>query len=194
MAKRLFDIFLSVIGLIVLSPVFLVVCILIKLDSKGPIFYKQSRVGWKNKDFKIIKFRSMKTDAEENFPLPKDEYKRKVTRIGKKLRKYKIDELPQLINVFKGDMSFVGPRPVLRKFVKLYNAEQMHVLDMRPGITDMASIKYRNEIKILNSVENPDEYYEKVIMQDKLVLNLEYIKYHSLWLDLKLIFKTIFSV
>ena len=135
----------------------------------------------------------MKIGAEENFPLEKDQYYKQITKSGKYLRKYKLDELPQLINVIKGDMSFVGPRPVLRKFVDLYTPEQMHVLDVRPGITDFASIKYRNEYKILNSVENPSEYYINVIMQDKLALNLEYIKDQSLWLDIKLIFKTIFA-
>lgn len=194
MAKRLFDITFSIIGLILLFPVFIIISIIIKIDSRGSIFYKQTRVGKDNKDFQIIKFRSMKTGAEENFPLPKNQYYNQITRAGKYLRKYKFDELPQLINVLLGEMSFVGPRPVLRKFVDEYTEEQMQVLSMRPGITDIASIKYRNEYKILNSVENPSEYYKNVIMQDKLALNLYYIKNHSLSLDIKLIFKTIFSV
>ena len=194
MAKRLFDITFSIIGLILLFPVFIIISFIIKIDSRGSIFYKQTRVGKDNKDFQIIKFRSMKTGAEENFPLPKKQYHNQITRVGKYLRKYKFDELPQLINVLLGEMSFVGPRPVLRKFVDEYTAEQMQVLTVRPGITDIASIKYRNEYKILNSVENPAEYYKNVIMQDKLALNLYYIKNHSLFLDIKLIFKTIFSV
>lgn len=194
MAKRLFDITFSIIGLILLFPVFIIISVIIKIDSRGSIFYKQTRVGKDNKDFQIIKFRSMKTGAEENFPLPKKQYHNQITRVGKYLRKYKFDELPQLINVLLGEMSFVGPRPVLRKFVDEYTAEQMQVLTVRPGITDIASIKYRNEYKILNSVENPAEYYKNVIMQDKLALNLYYIKNHSLFLDIKLIFKTIFSV
>lgn len=194
MAKRLFDITFSIIGLILLFPVFIIISVIIKIDSRGSIFYKQTRVGKDNKDFQIIKFRSMKTGAEENFPLPKKQYHNQITRVGKYLRKYKFDELPQLINVLLGEMSFVGPRPVLRKFVDEYTAEQMQVLTVRPGITDIASIKYRNEYKILNSVENPAEYYKNVIMQDKLALNLYYIKNHSLLLDIKLIFKTIFSV
>ena len=177
-----------------LFPVFIIISVIIKIDSRGSIFYKQTRVGKDNKDFQIIKFRSMKTGAEENFPLPKKQYHNQITRVGKYLRKYKFDELPQLINVLLGEMSFVGPRPVLRKFVDEYTAEQMQVLTVRPGITDIASIKYRNEYKILNSVENPAEYYKNVIMQDKLALNLYYIKNHSLFLDIKLIFKTIFSV
>lgn len=193
MIKRLFDIIFSSIGLIVLSPVLIILCIIIKLDSKGPIFYLQKRVGKGNINFNIIKFRSMKIGAEENFPLAKDQYHKQITKVGKYLRKYKLDELPQLINVLKGDMSFVGPRPVLRKFVDLYTPGQMKVLDIRPGITDFASIKYRNEYEILNSVDNPAEYYINVIMQDKLALNLEYIKNQSLWLDIKLIFKTIFG-
>ena len=194
MAKRLFDITFSIIGLILLFPVFIIISVIIKIDSRGSIFYKLTRVGKDNKDFQIIKFRSMKTGAEENFPLPKKQYHNQITRAGKYLRKYKFDELPQLINVLLGEMSFVGPRPVLRKFVDEYTAEQMQVLTVRPGITDIASIKYRNEYKILNSVENPAEYYKNVIMQDKLALNLYYIKNHSLFLDIKLIFKTIFSV
>lgn len=194
MAKRLFDITFSIIGLILLFPVFIIISVIIKIDSRGSIFYKQTRVGKDNKDFQIIKFRSMKTGAEENFPLPKKQYHNQITRVGKYLRKYKFDELPQLINVLLGEMSFVGPRPVLRKFVDEYTAEQMQVLTVRPGITDIASIKYRNEYKRLNSVENPAEYYKNVIMQDKLALNLYYIKNHSLFLDIKLIFKTIFSV
>ena len=194
MAKRLFDITFSIIGLILLFPVFIIISVIIKIDSRGSIFYKQTRVGKDNKDFQIIKFRSMKTGAEENFPLPKKQYHNQITRVGKYLRKYKFDEVPQLINVLLGEMSFVGPRPVLRKFVDEYTAEQMQVLTVRPGITDIASIKYRNEYKILNSVENPAEYYKNVIMQDKLALNLYYIKNHSLFLDIKLIFKTIFSV
>ena len=193
MGKRIFDIIFSSLGLIILSPLFLAIYIIIKLDSKGPALYKQVRVGKGNCDFRILKFRTMKIGAEENFPLEKEQYYKQITQSGKYLRKYKLDELPQLINVLKGNMSFVGPRPVLRKFVDLYTPEQMHVLDVRPGITDFASIKYRNEYKILNSVENPSEYYINVIMQDKLALNLEYIKNQSLWLDIKLIFKTIFA-
>ena len=193
MGKRIFDIIFSSLGLIILSPLFLAIYIIIKLDSKGPALYKQVRVGKGNCDFRILKFRTMKIGAEENFPLEKEQYYKQITKSGKYLRKYKLDELPQLINVLKGNMSFVGPRPVLRKFVDLYTPEQMHVLDVRPGITDFASIKYRNEYKILNSVENPSEYYINVIMQDKLALNLQYIKDQSLWLDIKLIFKTIFA-
>ena len=193
MGKRIFDIIFSSLGLIILSPLFLAIYIIIKLDSKGPAIYKQVRVGKGNCDFRILKFRTMKIGAEENFPLEKEQYYKQITKSGKYLRKYKLDELPQLINVLKGNMSFVGPRPVLRKFVDLYTPEQMHVLDVRPGITDFASIKYRNEYKILNSVENPSEYYINVIMQDKLALNLQYIKDQSLWLDIKLIFKTIFA-
>ena len=193
MGKRIFDIIFSSLGLILLSPLFLAIYIIIKLDSKGPALYKQVRVGKGNCDFRILKFRTMKIGAEENFPLEKEQYYKQITKSGKYLRKYKLDELPQLINVLKGNMSFVGPRPVLRKFVDLYTPEQMHVLDVRPGITDFASIKYRNEYKILNSVENPSEYYINVILQDKLDLNLQYIKDQSLWLDIKLIFKTIFA-
>lgn len=179
-------------GLFLLSPIFIVIAILIKIDSRGSVFYKQLRVGRNNTDFKIYKFRTMKQGSDGQFPLPKEQYYKQITTIGKYLRKYKLDELPQLINVLKGEMSFVGPRPVLRKFVEMYNAEQMRVLDVRPGITDIASIKYRNEYKILNSVANPEQYYCEVIMPDKLSLNLRYIQEQSIILDIQLIFRTIF--
>lgn len=188
--KRLFDILASFLGLIIISPLFMVLAIWIKLDSKGPVFYKQERVGRGNKDFKLYKFRSMRVGADKDRLLTIGGRDSRLTRSGYYIRKYKLDEFPQLINVLIGDMSLVGPRPEVREYVDMYTLEQMHVLDVRPGITDAASIKYRNENELLEKAENPDEYYIKVIMQDKLRINLEYVKDHSFLNDIKLIFST----
>lgn len=192
--KRLFDILISGIGLICVSPIFLVLAIWIKIDSKGPIFYRQVRVGKNNKDFALLKFRSMYTGADKKGLITVGGHDPRVTYAGYYIRKWKLDELPQLINVFKGDMSLVGPRPEVRKYVDLYTTEQMHVLSVRPGITDMASIKYRNENELLEQADDPETYYREVIMQDKLRINLEYVKHSSLLYDLKLILKTLYVV
>lgn len=192
--KRLFDILASFLGLIIISPLFMVLAIWIKLDSKGPVFYKQERVGRGNKDFKLYKFRSMRVGADKDGLLTIGGRDSRLTRSGYYIRKYKLDEFPQLINVLIGDMSLVGPRPEVRKYVDMYTLEQMHVLDVRPGITDAASIKYRNENELLEKAENPDEYYIKVIMQDKLRINLEYVKDHSFLNDIKLIFSTFMAI
>ena len=192
--KRLFDIISSGCGLIVLSPLFLILAIWIKLDSKGPIFYKQIRVGRNNKDFKLYKFRSMRIGADKAGLITIGGHDPRVTRSGYFIRKYKLDEFPQLINVLKGDMSVVGPRPEVRKYVDMYTDEQMHVLDVRPGITDLASIRYRNENELLEKAENPDQYYIDVIMQDKLKINLDYVKDHSFMYDMKLIFGTFWAI
>lgn len=162
----------------------------IKIDSEGPVFYRQVRVGKGNRDFRLFKFRSMRVGSDRKGLITVGGRDPRVTRSGYYIRKYKIDELPQLINVFTGDMSLVGPRPEVRKYVDLYTPEQMHVLDVRPGITDPASIRYRNENELLAQVEDPDRYYVEVIMQDKLQLNLEYVEKQSFRFDLQLIFKT----
>lgn len=188
--KRFFDIVASGCGLLVLSPVFLVVAIWIKLDSRGPVFYRQVRVGFKNRDFKIFKFRSMRIGADKGSLVTIGGRDPRVTRSGYFIRKYKLDELPQLINVFVGDMSLVGPRPEVRHYVDYWTPEQMHVLDVRPGITDPASIKFRNENELMGRAENPEEYYIHVIMQEKIKLYLEYVENASFLYDLKLIFKT----
>lgn len=192
--KRLFDIFASGIGLLVLSPLFLVVAIWIKCDSKGPVFYKQQRVGRWNKDFWLYKFRSMRPGSDKQGLITVGGRDPRVTRSGYFIRKYKLDELPQLINVFLGDMSLVGPRPEVRKYVEMYTPEQIHVLDVRPGITDLASIRYRNENELLEQAEDPDRYYVEVIMQDKLKINLKYVADHSFWYDIKLIFMTFWEI
>lgn len=188
--KRLFDIISSGIGLILLSPVFLFLAVWIKLDSKGPVFYRQVRVGRKGRDFKIYKFRSMQQGADKKGLITVGGKDPRVTRSGYYIRKYKLDEFPQLINVFIGDMSVVGPRPEVRKYVDLYTEEQLKVLTVKPGITDMASIKYRNENELLAKADDPDKMYIEVIMPDKLTLNLEYIKKQSFLYDIKLAFLT----
>ena len=188
--KRLFDIISSSAGLIFLSPVFLFVAIWIKLDSKGPVFYRQVRVGKNGRDFRIYKFRSMRRGADKKGLITVGGRDPRVTRSGYYIRKYKLDELPQLINVFTGEMSVVGPRPEVRKYVDLYTEEQLKVLSVKPGITDIASIKYRNENELLDKADNPDKMYTEVIMPDKLKYNLEYIEKASFLYDIKLIFRT----
>lgn len=192
--KRLFDLFASGCGLIVLSPLFLVVSILIKIDSRGPVFYRQVRVGFHNRDFRIFKFRTMRVGSDKGSLVTIGGRDPRVTRVGYYLRKFKVDELPQLINVFIGDMSLVGPRPEVRHYVDYWTPEQLHVLDVRPGITDPASIKFRNENELMEKAENPEEYYINVIMQEKIRLYLEYVANHSFWGDIGIIFKTFWVV
>lgn len=188
--KRLFDILASGCGLLVLSPVFIIVAIWIKLDSQGPVFYRQTRVGRYNKDFRIFKFRSMRVGSDKGSLVTIGGRDPRVTRSGYFIRKFKIDELPQLINVFIGDMSLVGPRPEVRHYVDYWTAEQMKVLDVRPGITDPASIRFRNENELLEKADDPERYYIDVIMQEKIKLYLEYVEKSSFWYDIKLIFQT----
>ena len=192
--KRLFDIIASGLGLIVLSPLFLVLAIWIKLDSKGPVFYRQVRVGRDNKDFRIFKFRSMRVGADKGSLVTIGGHDPRVTRSGYFIRKFKLDELPQLINVFVGDMSLVGPRPEVRHYVDYWTQDQMHVLDVRPGITDPASIKFRNENELMEKADDPEKYYIEVIMQEKIKLYLEYVEKHSFFYDLGLIFKTFWVI
>lgn len=177
----------SGLGLLVLSPLFLVLAVWIKCDSKGPVFYRQVRVGRNNRDFRLYKFRSMRVGSDKKGLITIGGHDPRVTRSGYYIRRYKLDEFPQLINVFAGNMSLVGPRPEVRKYVDLYTPEQMHVLDVRPGITDLASIRYRNENELLERADDPDRYYVDVIMQDKLRINLEYVADHSFLKDIKLI-------
>lgn len=192
--KRVFDILASGIGLLVLSPLFLILAIWIKLDSKGPVFYRQVRVGKDNRDFRIFKFRSMKVGSDKGSLVTIGGHDPRITRSGYFIRKFKLDELPQLINVFVGDMSLVGPRPEVRHYVDYWTPEQMHVLDVRPGITDPASIKFRNENELMEQAEDPEKYYIEVIMQEKLKLYLEYVNHNSFWGDIGLIFKTFWTI
>ena len=192
--KRLFDIVTSGLGLIVLCPLFLILAIWIRLDSKGPVFYRQVRVGRNNKDFRIFKFRSMRVGSDKGSLVTIGGRDPRVTKSGYWIRKFKLDELPQLINVFIGDMSLVGPRPEVRHYVDYWTPEQMHVLDVCPGITDPASIKFRNENELMEKAENPEEYYIEVIMQEKIKLYLEYVEKHNFFYDLGLIFKTFWVI
>ena len=192
--KRLFDIIFSSLGIIILSPFLIIIAVSIKLDSKGPVIFKQVRVGRRGNPFKVFKFRTMINDAEkygEQITVGGD---KRITKIGAFLRKYKIDEFPQLFNILRGDMSFVGPRPEVPKYVALYNDEQKKVLNVRPGLTDIASIKYKNENEILKKSSDPINTYIKEIMPEKLGLYKEYINNYNIHIDMKLIFKTIIEV
>lgn len=192
MTKRLFDISASFFGLLLLSPLFLVVALCVGLTSRGGVFYVQTRVGRYGRDFKLYKFRSMRTGSDAKGLLTVGGKDGRITPVGYFIRKYKIDELPQLFNVLKGDMSLVGPRPEVRKYVALYNSEQMRVLSARPGITDPASIKYRNENDLLAQADDPERFYVEKIMPDKLKINLEYMDNRSFFKDLSVIFRTVF--
>lgn len=188
--KRAFDIVASGLGLIILSPLFAVLAIWIKADSPGPVFYRQIRVGKNNRDFRLFKFRSMRPDSDKLGLITVGGHDPRVTRSGYYIRKYKFDELPQLINVFIGDMSLVGPRPEVRKYVEMYTADQMRVLSVRPGITSLASIRYRNENDILAAADDPDRAYIEHVMPDKIAIDLEYVGRASFWNDICLIFST----
>jgi len=194
LAKRVFDILFSTIGLILISPVLLMLALFISIDSKGGIFYKQVRIGKNLKPFQLYKFRSMSIGADKIGLLTVGNNDSRITKIGYYLRKYKLDELPQLINVIIGNMSIVGPRPEVEKYVKLYNKEQLHVLSVKPGITDWASIKYVNENEILAKSEHPEKTYINEIMPAKLKLNLAYVAHHNLGVDIKIILLTIKAV
>ena len=193
MVKRLLDIILSFIGILILIPFFLIISLFIILDSKGGVFYTQSRVGKRESDFSLYKFRTMKTDADKNGLLTVGEDNR-ITNVGRTLRKYKIDELPQLFNVLFGTMSIVGPRPEVRKYVNLYTEEQKEILNVRPGITDYASLEYFNENELLANSENPEETYIKEILPAKINLNRKYISNPSLGAYLSIVFKTISKI
>jgi lipopolysaccharide/colanic/teichoic acid biosynthesis glycosyltransferase len=192
--KRVFDIVLSFVGLIFLGPLLILIAFVMKCTTIGPIIYKQVRVGKDNNDFLIFKFRTMVVDAHKVGLLTVGGRDPRITKLGYYLRKYKLDELPQLANVVIGDMSFVGPRPEVRKFVDLYSDKQMEVLKVRPGITDLASIEFRNENELLSTQEDPHSYYIEVIMPKKLEINISYIKESSLFKDIGVIIKTILAV
>lgn len=191
--KRLADIVASIIVLLLLFPVFLVISIWILLDSPGGLFYKQVRVGKNGKEFKLFKFRSMRTGADKEGQITIGNDKR-VTRSGKFIRKFKIDEFPQLINIIAGDMSVVGPRPEVPKYVMMYSDEQKKVLSVRPGLSDFATIEYINEQEQLGKSTDPENLYINTIMPEKLALNLKYIQSRSFSTDLKIILKTFSSI
>ena len=199
-AKRIFDLFFTVPGLIVLLPFFVLIALWIKLDSKGPVFYRQERVGRYGETFKIYKFRTMVENADKIGGAITIGNDPRITKVGRFLRKYKIDELPQLINVLKGEMSLVGPRPEVIKYVNLYTSEQKEVLNLMPGITDPASIKYRNENILLAASRDtyeasydPEQVYIQEIMPDKIRINLEYASRATIFTDFKVVVKTIFG-
>ena len=190
MLKRIFDITLSLFGLIILLPFMLIIAILIKIDSKGPVFFKQIRVTKNGKEFKIFKYRTMRvgSDKYSQITVGKDG---RITKIGSFLRKYKLDEIPQLINVLIGDMSLVGPRPEVPKYVALYTDEQKEILKVRAGITDYASIEFSNENDILADEADPEKAYIEKIMPRKIELNKKYLSEISVITDIKIILLTI---
>lgn len=187
---RLFDILFAGIGLIVLSPLLAVLYLLVCIESPGGGFYRQKRVGKNGKDFWLYKFRSMRKGADKKGLITVGGHDSRITHTGYFIRKYKLDELPQLFNVLRGDMSLVGPRPEVRKYVDMYNSEQRKVLSVRPGITDYASIEYADENVILGQSANPDKTYIEQIMPDKIRLNMKYIANHSIGEYFKIIFLT----
>ena len=191
---RLLDIIFSVVGLLLLSPLFLIIYILIRCESKGGGFYCQQRVGKDGRMFGLYKFRSMRTGSDKKGLITVGGHDSRITRMGYFIRKYKIDELPQLWNVLKGDMSLVGPRPEVKKYVDLYTEEQRRVLSVRPGITDYASIEYVDENEILGKADNPDRVYVEEIMPAKIKLNMRYIENRSLKEYFKIIGLTFINI
>jgi lipopolysaccharide/colanic/teichoic acid biosynthesis glycosyltransferase len=196
MAKRIFDLIFGSIGLIVVFPIFILIALLIKLESMGPVFYRGIRVGRYGKPFKIYKFRSMVQNAEKTGASSTGSSDKRVTRCGHFIRKFKLDEFSQLINVLIGDMSLVGPRPEVQKFVDMYTQEEKAILTLRPGITDWSSIKFHNEGEIIESsgIKDADEAYAKLIRPEKLCLQLKYVRERSLWVDIKIIFSTLLTL
>jgi len=192
---RFFDILFSLIGLLILSPFFLFFILIIRIESKGKAFFSQTRVGEKGRLFKLLKFRTMVVDAEKKgLQLTVGNRDKRITKVGYFLRKYKLDELPQFINVLKGEMSIVGPRPEVQKYVNLYTKEQQKILQVKPGITDYASIEYINENEILAKAENPEQIYINEIMPAKISLNLKYVENKSLKEYFKIIFITFYQI
>lgn len=191
MIIRFFDVLFSSLGLIILSPLFLILVVWIKIDSKGPVFYRQLRVGKDGKDFYLYKFRTMLVDADKNGLITVGDRDPRVTRAGYFFRKYKLDELPQLINVLLGNMSLVGPRPEVRKYVEMYTSDQRKVLSVKPGLTDYASIHYIDENKVLAKSDAPERTYIDVIIPEKIRYNMKYIEHQSVKEYFKIIFLTI---
>jgi lipopolysaccharide/colanic/teichoic acid biosynthesis glycosyltransferase len=194
MGKRLFDLFFSGFGLIVIAPVLGVLALLVWLEDRGPVFYRQVRVGLHGKPFRIWKFRSMVLNADRQGLLLTVGRDPRITRVGSVLRQTKLDELPQLFNVLVGEMSFVGPRPEVQKYVNLYSSEQRQVLELIPGITDLASIKYRAESELLAASSAPEQTYIDEIMPAKICLNLEYAQGSSVMTDVMVILRTLVRV
>lgn len=194
MAKRLFDIFFSILGIIIFLVPATIIALLIIIESRGGMFYRQRRVGKNEVVFRIFKFRTMFVDSDKKGLLTVGKKDPRVTSVGAFLRKTKLDEMPQLINVFIGDMSFVGPRPEVEKYVALYTEEQRIVFTVQPGITDVASIEFIDENAILEKYDDPEKAYIQLIMPEKLKLNIEYIRQRSFWKDIKVILRTIAKI
>lgn len=194
MLIRLLDIVLSLLGLLFLLPIMVILAVWIKFDSQGSIFFRQIRVGKDGRDFRIYKFRTMIVNAEKMGIITIGERDPRITNSGYFLRKYKLDELPQLINVLKGEMSFVGPRPEVRKYVEMYNQEQLKILTIKPGITDYASIEYINEDEILGKSLDPEKTYIEEIMPQKIKYNMKYINNKTVIEYFKIVFLTIIKI
>jgi lipopolysaccharide/colanic/teichoic acid biosynthesis glycosyltransferase len=192
--KRAFDLALASLGLLVLAPVLLLVALLIRLDSSGPVFFRQERIGKNFRPFFIYKFRTMVQDAPRRGGPITFGADPRITRVGRVLRRAKLDEFPQLINVIRGEMSLVGPRPEVRSYVELFREDYKEILQVLPGITDLASLKYRDEAEILARAANPEEEYLRTILPDKITLAKEYVRRASLFLDVSLILKTLTKV
>lgn len=194
--KRAFDMVMASFGVLLLAPVLMAISLAIKLDSRGPVFYRGFRIGRDGKLFRIFKFRTMLRDAEKLGAASTSERDPRITRCGHFLRRFKLDEFPQLINVVLGDMSLVGPRPEVQKFVDMYTKEERAILSVRPGITDWASIRFHNEGEIIEAsgIRDADEAYAKLIRPEKLRLQLKYVREQSLWVDIKILVSTVTSL
>ena len=192
-AKRLFDVTLAVVGVVVFWPLFVLIAFLIKMGGRGPVFFRQDRVGEGGRTFRIWKFRTM---AVESLPGPQLTIGRdaRITPVGRWLRRSHLDELPQLFNVLTGEMSLVGPRPEVPRFVELYDAEQQRVLEIRPGMTDPASIRYRRESELLARATDPERFYVESVMPEKIQLNLEYARGATVWSDVRILLRTLAAV
>ena len=193
-SKRIFDVLVSLFGILIFLPLFILVSICVMIDSKGGPLYRQKRIGRNNVAFSLLKFRTMTIGADQAGELTIGLRDRRITPVGYFLRKYKIDELPQLYNILSGEMSFVGPRPEVSKYVNLYDSQQQRVLSVKPGITDWASLEYINENQLLATSANPETFYIERVIPDKIKRNLEYVDHHNLWIDMKIILLTIKNV
>jgi len=194
MMKRMFDIVVAAAALVVLFPLLVLSALLIKLDSPGPIFFKQERIGRNFRPFWIYKFRTMAQDAPARGGLVTIGEDARVTRVGRLLRKSKIDEIPQLTNILRGDMALVGPRPEVRQYVELFRRDYEEILQVRPGLTDLASLKYRDEAALLGKAANPEDEYMRHVLPDKIRLAKDYLRRSSFLFDLGLILKTLFKL
>ncbi len=194
LAKRCFDVFFAISGILLCTPLWVILPLFILLDSPGNPFFKQIRVGRNNIDFKLFKFRSMRNDSEKRGLLTIGSSDSRITRTGYYLRKFKIDELPQLFNILKGDMSFVGPRPEVRKYVEMYDEIQRRILGIKPGLTDYASLQYINENELLKNSPEPEKLYITEIMPAKIRLNLKYMEEMSVLTDIRILMRTVLEI